>query len=49
MSNLWSDITSWLHAPFKEPLDVTNWVLLLILSATIAYAWSRILDHVLEE
>jgi hypothetical protein len=46
---LWDDITGWLHAPLKEPLDVTNWILLLILSATVAYAWSRILDKVLEE
>lgn len=47
--NLWSDIKSWLHAPLKEPLDTMNWILLLILSATVAYAWSRILEHVLEE
>jgi len=46
---LWEDIKSWLHAPFKEPLDTTNWILLLILSATVAYGWSRILDKVLEE
>jgi hypothetical protein len=47
--NLWNDIKSWLHAPLKEPLDVTNWILLLVLSATVAFAWSRILEHVLEE
>jgi hypothetical protein len=46
---LWDDIKDWLHAPFKTPLDVGNWVLLLILSSTIAYAWARVLDHVLEE
>ena len=46
---LWSDITSWLYAPFQKPLDVGNWILLLIISATIAYAWARVLDHVLEE
>jgi hypothetical protein len=47
--SLWDDIKSWLHAPLKEPLDMGNWVLLLILSATVAYGWSRILNHVLEE
>ncbi len=46
---LWDDICAWLHAPFKEPMDPVNWVLLIILSATIAYGWSRILDKVLEE
>lgn len=46
---LWDDITAWLHAPFKNPMDPTNWLLLLILSATIAYGWSRVLDKVLEE
>ena len=46
---LWDDITAWLYAPFQRPLDVTNWILLLIISATIAYAWARVLDHVLEE
>jgi hypothetical protein len=47
--SLWDDIKQWLYAPFNAPLDVGTWVLLLILSATIAYAWTRILDHVLEE
>ena len=46
---LWQSIQGWLYAPFKTPLDPTNWVLLIILSATIAYAWTRVLDHVLEE
>lgn len=48
-STLWSDIKGWLHAPFKEPFDPMNWLLLLIFSATIAYAWARVLDKVLEE
>lgn len=47
--NVWTDIKSWLHAPFQQPLDTSNWVLLIVLSATIAYAWSRVLEHVLEE
>ena len=38
----------WLYAPFRQPLDATNWLLLIILSATVAYAWYRILDKVLE-
>lgn len=46
---LWQSITAWLYGPFKQPGDLTNWVLLVILSATIAYAWSRVLDRVLEE
>jgi len=46
---LWDDITSWLHAPFTQKQDIVNWVLLIVMSATIAYAWSRVLDHVLEE
>jgi len=46
---LWDDIKSWLHAPFQAPLDLTNWVLLIILSATIAYGWTRVLNKVLEE
>lgn len=46
---LWQAITDWMHRPFQEPQDIGNWILLLILSGTIAYAWSRILDHVLEE
>jgi hypothetical protein len=46
---LWDDMTDWLHAPFKQPLDGINWVLLILLSATLAYGWSRVLDHVLEE
>ena len=48
-TTLWGDITGWLHAPFKEKLDPLNWLLVLILSATLAYAWSRVLDKVLEE
>jgi hypothetical protein len=46
---LWDDITGWMHAPFQRPLDPVNWVLLVILSATIAYGWSRVLNNVLEE
>lgn len=46
---LWQSITAWLYGPFKQPMDATNWVLLVILSATIAYAWTRVLDNVLEE
>ena len=46
---LWDDITDWLHAPFKNPMDPMNWLLLLILSASIAWGWSRILDKVIEE
>lgn len=47
--SLWDDITAWLYKPFQEPQNLTNWALLIILSATLAYAWSRILDKVLEE
>jgi hypothetical protein len=47
--NLWNEIKAWMYAPLNAPLNVTTWFALLILSATIAYAWSRILDHVLEE
>ena len=46
---MWDEMTEWLHAPFKTPLDLGNWLCLLIISATIAYAWSRVLDKVLEE
>lgn len=46
---LWDDITAWLHAPFQQKQDPVNWVLLIVLSATLAYAWSRVLDKVLEE
>ena len=46
---LWDDISDWLYAPFRTPMDPTNWVLLIILSSTIAYGWSRVLDKVLEE
>lgn len=48
MLQLWDDIRSWLYAPFQAPQDPGNWILLLILGATVAYAWSRILDKVLE-
>ncbi len=47
--SLWDDIKSWLYAPFQQPLDWGNWLLLLILFTTISYAWSRVLDKVLEE
>lgn len=46
---LWNDIKAWLHAPFQQPQNPVNWALLIILSATLAYGWSRVLDHVLEE
>lgn len=46
---LWDDMKTWLWAPFQGPQDPVNWVLLIILSATLAYGWSRILDKVLEE
>jgi hypothetical protein len=46
---LWDEIKAWMLSPLNAPLDVGNWVLLLLLSATVAYAWARILDHVLEE
>lgn len=49
MLTLWDEITEWLHRPFRDPMDPVNWVLLLILSATISYAWTRVLNHVLEE
>ncbi len=48
MGTLWDEITGWLHAPFREPQDPANWFLLIILAATIAFAWSRVLEHVLE-
>lgn len=47
--SLWSDIKGWLYAPFQSPQDPVNWALLIIFSATLAYAWSRVLDNVLEE
>lgn len=46
---LWDDITDWLHAPFSQKQDLINWALLIVLSATLAYAWNRVLDNVLEE
>jgi hypothetical protein len=46
--SLWDEITAWLYRPFQEPMDPTNWLLLIILSATLAYGWSRVLDKVLE-
>lgn len=46
---LWDDITDWMYAPFKTPMDPVNWLLLIIVSATVAYGWSRVLDRVLEE
>lgn len=46
---LWDDITAWLHAPFQQKQDPVNWALLIVLSTTLAYAWSRVLDKVLEE
>lgn len=46
---LWNEITGWMHEPFLEPQDMGNWVLVLVIASTIAYAWSRVLDHVLEE
>jgi hypothetical protein len=49
MLSLWDDIRDWLYRPFREPGDPLNWALLVIFSATLAYAWSRILDKVLEE
>lgn len=45
---LWDDITDWLHAPFRDAQDPWNWLLLLILSSTLAYGWTRILEKVLE-
>jgi hypothetical protein len=47
--DLWNSITAWLHAPFTDRQDPINWALLIILSATLAYMWARVLDHVLEE
>jgi hypothetical protein len=47
--SLWDDITGWLHAPFYQKQDPVNWALLIVLSATLAYLWARVLDHVLEE
>lgn len=49
MLTLWDDIRSWLYTPFKDRLDPVNWVLIVILTMTVAFAWSRILDKVLEE
>lgn len=46
---LWDDIKGWLYRPFQQPQDPINWALLIVLSATLAYAWARILDKVLEE
>lgn len=47
--SLWQSIQSWLYEPFQKPQDPVNWALLIVLSATLAYAWSRVLDKVLEE
>lgn len=47
--SLWDQIRVWLHRPFQEPMDPVNWLLLLLLSASIAWGWSRVLDKVLEE
>ena len=46
---LWDELTGWMYKPFQEPLDVGNWVLLLLLSTVIAYGWARVLDKILEE
>ncbi len=46
---LWNSIKGWLYKPFQEPLDPGNWALLLILGATVAYMWTRVLENVLEE
>lgn len=46
--NLYDQITAWLYAPFEKPLDPWNWVLLAILAATVTYAWTRVLENVLE-
>lgn len=49
MLTLWDDIATWLTAPFREPLDAINWLLLVLLSTTIAYGWSKVLAKVIEE
>lgn len=46
---LYDDIAGWLHAPFKEPLNSTNWLLLILFSSTVAFGWTRVLEKVLEK
>jgi hypothetical protein len=46
---LWQDIKGWLYAPFNQQQDLVNWGLVVILTTTAAYFWSRILNNVLEE
>jgi len=48
-NSTWSQIQEWLYKPFQQPMDLVNWLLLLMLSATAAYMWARILDRILEE
>jgi hypothetical protein len=46
---LWNDIKGWLDRPFSEPGNMMDWLLLVVVTATIVFAWSRVLEKVLEE
>lgn len=46
---LWDDIKLWLYSPFQTQGDPVNWLLLILLSTTIAFGWTRVLNKVLEE
>jgi len=38
----------WVAKPFKEDMDVLNWVLFVIFLVTVAFLWTRVLNQISE-
>lgn len=41
-----SRIKSFIAQPFTQQMDLTNWILFLIVIITIAFLWTRVLQHI---
>jgi len=41
-------VGNWAAQPFKEDMDVWNWVLFLAFAITVVFLWTRILRQIVE-
>lgn len=41
-------LMGWLHSPFTTSMDAFSWVLFLGFIIVVAFAWTRVLSHIVE-
>jgi len=45
---VFSRIAAWAQQPFKSEMDLGGWVLFVGLIIILAFAWTRVLNHIVE-